>query len=71
MFNRPYFIVAGALVGVAFLGALLVGRSSSVSADGQPVSQGDSFFSRFSTPRRQMVTVPQGTRLAVRRKNKR
>ena len=66
MFKKPYFIVAGALVGVAFLGALLIGRSSSVSADGQPVSQSESFFSRFSAPRRQMVTVPQGTRLAVR-----
>ena len=64
MLHKPYVIAACAAV--ALLGAFLLGRSSSVSADGQPDLPTGSFFSRLSAPRQQMVTVPQGARLAIR-----
>ena len=64
MFNKPYMLLLGA--GVALVGAFLLGRSSSASADGQSTLQNGSFFSRLSALRPQMVTVPQGARLAIR-----
>jgi hypothetical protein len=65
MLRKHYLIMGGALAGTALLGALLLSRNASVSADEQPASPSQSFFSRFGS-RRQMVMVPQGTRLAVR-----
>jgi hypothetical protein len=44
MLKKHYLVMGGALAGMALLGALLLSRSASVSADAPPDSQSQSFF---------------------------
>ena len=67
MTKKHFLIAGGTLAGIAALAGVLLSRSSSaVSADAQPASQNKSFFSRLGAPRQEILTVPQGTRIAVR-----
>src|ERR1051325_8629694 len=71
MVKKYYLITGGALAAVAVLAGMLLSRNpNTASADSQPASQpaaqSQSFFSRLSSPKPQPITVPQGTRIAVR-----
>jgi hypothetical protein len=67
MIKKHFLIAGGGLAAIAVLAGVLLSRNSStVSADAQPAAQNQSFFSRLSAPRQEILTVPGGTRIAVR-----
>ena len=67
MTKKSIFIASGAVAGIAVLTAALIGRpGSTVSADAQSDSQSKGFFARLTSPRRQLVMVPAGTRIPIR-----
>lgn len=65
--TKKHFLIGGGLAGIAMLAGVLLSRNTtSVSADAQPAEQNKSFFSRLTSPRQEILTVPEGTRIAVR-----
>lgn len=67
MSKRSIFLVSGAVAGLALLAAALTGRpGGTVSADTESGAKNGGFFDRLTGSRQEMVTVPPGTRIAVR-----
>jgi hypothetical protein len=67
MTTKGIFVASGSVAGIALLAAALTGRSGgTVSADAQPESPTQGFFSRLTGPRQEMIVVPSGTRIPVR-----
>ena len=67
MTKKHILIGSGAAAATAILAAMLIGRSGgTVSADTEPAPQSKGFFARLTAPRKEMVPVAAGTRVAVR-----
>jgi len=65
--TKKHFLWAGGIAAAAVLAGILIARpGSTVSADEQKAAPRESFFSRLTGPRREMLVVPEGTSIPVR-----